>query len=140
MKTGNVHSADSRLENRRNKVSEIDDRIETAFRVQREWDIVPEVGASVLRTFDKQSYFIYAGDRNDDAACFVADCGCHDKSAANAAFLVRACNAHDALLAACKSLVDDFNLECLCFEEGVPQGTCEICEAKAAIALAENGY
>ncbi len=59
------------------------------------------------------------------------------------AFLVRACNSHDALLAACEALLDGLenflHNECTTFDNPHPEETDETCiAARAAIAKAKG--
>ena len=67
---------------------------------------------------------------------------CLDISVADADFLLRAVNAHDALLAACKALVADCNYEhddmCSTHRVSSAQCDCHIGQARAAIAKAEG--
>lgn len=83
----------------------------------------------------------------------VADCGSYhvgslEKRQANAAFIVKACNAHDALLEAARLVVAGGD-QCFCHAGGpiswgrhrlgLGPGPCDYCVAKAAIALTEGG-
>ena len=59
-----------------------------------------------------------------------------------AAFIVKAVNAHDELLAACKAALIEFNNDCWCTAEyaktGDENAECAACKARAAIAKAEG--
>jgi hypothetical protein len=57
---------------------------------------------------------------------------------ANAAFIVRACNSHDALLAACRRLLDVIDEYGLHDHAGEDIGDVETSAARAAIAEAEG--
>lgn len=66
----------------------------------------------------------------------VANCWCHDTAKVNAAFIVRACNAHDGLLEAAKEMIG------LLHDEDVPDAALDPSDRllvwKAAIAKAEE--
>ena len=59
-----------------------------------------------------------------------------DEAKANAAFIVRAVNAHDKLVSALERLVQD--VECYCADNTAYRGPCGSCEAKAALYQSER--
>lgn len=110
-----------------------------------------KIGAYVQGCVNKsqeENFHFILGKHPDGGDADVCHVGNGPKSSANAEFIVRAVNAHDALLEACKCLMNEakastgaFKVE-MRYAIGNTNFNClerRIAEAEAAIKLAEEG-